>query len=171
MSSDTFGLIWKCSSFTDAVFIRGFGERGPRAQRVQEMGEFGHSLTWTFFVLCYKQKDLWAPFHWVELVVTLTYSTQKNLGKVGKKSKYFMGGRLISISCFTFHIIKFAPLLWELRHIGTGMPAKITSVWGGGINLTNTAPMYRHAVTGREQQFCQMLRRTVVTSSWCAQGL
>ena len=67
----------------------GSRKRGPRVNF--KGGGQGYSLTWTFYVLFSRQKDLWAPFHWIELVYNLypyLFDIKMSL-KTGKTSKDF----------------------------------------------------------------------------------
>ena len=59
----------------------------------------------------------------VELVYSLypylfLYNFSEEQAEDFKGSAY----SLTSISCSTFHTMKFTPVLWELRHIGAGIP-------------------------------------------------
>ena len=87
-------------------------------------------------MLFFRQKDLQALKTYIPLnemslqsLPLYLFDTKMNLKRAGKKSKRLVpqkGGpsRLTSTSCSTFYIMKFAPVLWELRHIGTDTPWK-----------------------------------------------
>ena len=99
-----------------------FGHQGTFAQCTQPSGKVP-------LVQCTQPVGRYVPLaHCTQTVSRcLLYSAHSQLAgtcplhikRAQKISIDFRGGpsRLISISCSTFHIIKWAPVLWELRHM------------------------------------------------------